>query len=120
MKQEFVDIFENTCGRNCRCLKEQREIREIALSYWPATIDSANRFAQVHLLIPRRVIGPVREFSGAIWRGSHGMPMRSSMACALPIAQSFWASPQSNPDRKSTRLNSSHANISYAVFCLKK
>src|SRR5258707_6713829 len=26
----------------------------------------------------------------------------------------------SEPDRKSTRLNSSHANISYAVFCLKK
>src|SRR5258707_13126885 len=32
------------------------------------------------------------------------------------------ASPRSDParDRKSTRLNSSHANISYAVFCLKK
>src|SRR3712207_7693892 len=28
--------------------------------------------------------------------------------------------PTSSPDRKSTRLNSSHANISYAVFCLKK
>src|SRR3712207_8663918 len=27
---------------------------------------------------------------------------------------------QVTPDRKSTRLNSSHANISYAVFCLKK
>src|SRR3712207_8280914 len=27
---------------------------------------------------------------------------------------------KSTPDRKSTRLNSSHANISYAVFCLKK
>src|SRR3712207_7070786 len=27
---------------------------------------------------------------------------------------------QSMVDRKSTRLNSSHANISYAVFCLKK
>src|SRR5438445_4108442 len=26
----------------------------------------------------------------------------------------------SRRDRKSTRLNSSHANISYAVFCLKK
>src|SRR3712207_7590749 len=26
----------------------------------------------------------------------------------------------STVDRKSTRLNSSHANISYAVFCLKK
>src|SRR3712207_8186805 len=29
-------------------------------------------------------------------------------------------SPPANVDRKSTRLNSSHANISYAVFCLKK
>src|SRR3712207_7394612 len=28
--------------------------------------------------------------------------------------------PGSSRDRKSTRLNSSHANISYAVFCLKK
>src|SRR3712207_7473194 len=27
---------------------------------------------------------------------------------------------KSGGDRKSTRLNSSHANISYAVFCLKK
>src|SRR3712207_8198881 len=27
---------------------------------------------------------------------------------------------QVGEDRKSTRLNSSHANISYAVFCLKK
>src|SRR3712207_7993167 len=29
-------------------------------------------------------------------------------------------SPVTGRDRKSTRLNSSHANISYAVFCLKK
>src|SRR3712207_8585825 len=28
--------------------------------------------------------------------------------------------PDEEGDRKSTRLNSSHANISYAVFCLKK
>src|SRR3712207_7071543 len=28
--------------------------------------------------------------------------------------------PEHQRDRKSTRLNSSHANISYAVFCLKK
>src|SRR3712207_7622772 len=36
-----------------------------------------------------------------------------------------WRNPGGPPqegrvDRKSTRLNSSHANISYAVFCLKK
>src|SRR5258707_6272321 len=30
------------------------------------------------------------------------------------------AGQHSRRDRKSTRLNSSHANISYAVFCLKK
>src|SRR3712207_8702786 len=30
------------------------------------------------------------------------------------------AGPPEDEDRKSTRLNSSHANISYAVFCLKK
>src|SRR5256884_3927379 len=30
------------------------------------------------------------------------------------------ADPQSRQDRKSTRLNSSHGYISYAVFCLKK
>src|SRR3712207_6885579 len=30
------------------------------------------------------------------------------------------AYPELLADRKSTRLNSSHANISYAVFCLKK
>src|SRR5438128_8633073 len=34
-----------------------------------------------------------------------------------PIAPAF-AKP--DPDRKSTRLNSSHGSISYAVFCLKK
>src|SRR3712207_8497178 len=33
-------------------------------------------------------------------------------------AQSVQSIPE--VDRKSTRLNSSHANISYAVFCLKK
>src|SRR3712207_8473786 len=37
----------------------------------------------------------------------------------LPLA---WTKPYGagRVDRKSTRLNSSHANISYAVFCLKK
>src|SRR5438034_10189407 len=35
-----------------------------------------------------------------------------------PVWASRWA--PSWPDRKSTRLNSSHTVISYAVFCLKK
>src|SRR2546430_12639505 len=32
----------------------------------------------------------------------------------------FWRHPCCERDRKSTRLNSSHSQISYAVFCLKK
>src|SRR3712207_4862314 len=38
--------------------------------------------------------------------------------CDAPLAP--LDEPPDRPDRKSTRLNSSHANISYAVFCLKK
>src|SRR3712207_7191839 len=43
----------------------------------------------------------------------------------VPGSRGHWANRQArlkggNLDRKSTRLNSSHANISYAVFCLKK
>src|SRR3712207_8322709 len=42
----------------------------------------------------------------------------------VPVAERL-RRPRGDPtgtpqDRKSTRLNSSHANISYAVFCLKK
>src|SRR5688500_19728421 len=44
-------------------------------------------------------------------------PMHSNKA--VPSTRS--GSPQrTTPDRKSTRLNSSHLVISYAVFCLKK
>src|SRR3712207_7290333 len=38
----------------------------------------------------------------------------------LPGQSSAHAPGTGAEDRKSTRLNSSHANISYAVFCLKK
>src|SRR3712207_8463089 len=38
----------------------------------------------------------------------------------LPIKTKFVTRAEQEGDRKSTRLNSSHANISYAVFCLKK
>src|SRR3712207_8507729 len=42
-----------------------------------------------------------------------GAPGRRHLATCAPL-------PVPDEDRKSTRLNSSHANISYAVFCLKK
>src|SRR2546426_7786589 len=39
---------------------------------------------------------------------------------ALYVRGGVCAAEDSGPDRKSTRLNSSHLVISYAVFCLKK
>src|SRR3712207_8113641 len=38
----------------------------------------------------------------------------------LEAAETMIGWDETGRDRKSTRLNSSHANISYAVFCLKK
>src|SRR5690625_5453358 len=37
-----------------------------------------------------------------------------------PITRKTWMYYHAESDRKSTRLNSSHVAISYAVFCLKK
>src|SRR5690625_6309206 len=51
-----------------------------------------------------------------------GAPMVSSRACSRASRAHPAYSMYSPPiiDRKSTRLNSSHVAISYAVFCLKK
>src|SRR3989442_11590171 len=49
--------------------------------------------------------------------------LRTLLHCAKSYPLSFHAildSSHKTPDRKSTRLNSSHVRISYAVFCLKK
>src|SRR5689334_24085405 len=47
---------------------------------------------------------------------------RARIACALPRGSRPSTRPRRElrSDRKSTRLNSSHSSISYAVFCLKK
>src|SRR3712207_6935337 len=43
-----------------------------------------------------------------------------TVATILKLREDGSPLPAGGVDRKSTRLNSSHANISYAVFCLKK
>src|SRR3712207_7319840 len=49
----------------------------------------------------------------------HGKELRFP-AFVEPALRFIAEHPELTADRKSTRLNSSHANISYAVFCLKK
>src|SRR5437899_5981026 len=47
-----------------------------------------------------------------------GEKSKRSFCKKLPAR--IWHEPSGDKDRKSTRLNSSHLGISYAVFCLKK
>src|SRR3712207_8968943 len=60
------------------------------------------------LVVYRRVKRP----SGGRYEDHQELPRNHSRAERVVHRRSL--------DRKSTRLNSSHANISYAVFCLKK
>src|SRR3712207_8024451 len=55
-------------------------------------------------------------------RGFRHRGVRDVRRLLLLVAEVHRADARRDPwqDRKSTRLNSSHANISYAVFCLKK
>src|SRR3712207_7942257 len=47
-------------------------------------------------------------------------PRRAEVADVQPLQLGGARRVVADQDRKSTRLNSSHANISYAVFCLQK
>src|SRR5258707_5735853 len=55
-------------------------------------------------------LGRDQEFHDAIEAAAMNLPSLAANAFRQVVAV----------DRKSTRLNSSHANISYAVFCLQK
>src|SRR3712207_7009402 len=59
-----------------------------------------------------RVVPTEVEARRLAWRGTRRLLV---LVAGSPVKQVV-----KTLDRKSTRLNSSHANISYAVFCLKK
>src|SRR5436309_10913199 len=70
------------------------------------------------IVLPRRVtrrLRPARMFYRMTWRVWSAVPRRMRPGGRRETFLSFYG-----PDRKSTRLNSSHVKISYAVFCLKK
>src|SRR5206468_5017309 len=57
----------------------------------------------------------VARVSSLIFASHSGLPHQNEYA--KPVSTAFFST---RSDRKSTRLNSSHDQISYAVFCLKK
>src|SRR3712207_7604103 len=81
---------------------------------------------------PRSTLFPYTTLFRSARLGPCGFP-RDAGNFVLPTAHQTWEAPvrrgeltpppvrgSQHGDRKSTRLNSSHVNISYAVFCLKK
>src|SRR5690606_41288331 len=65
------------------------------------------------LLLPRIAkVGALQEFGEHANRGEWRLELMRHLADEVRLL--------SRQDRKSTRLNSSHVKISYAVFCLKK
>src|SRR5690606_41199697 len=81
----------------------------------------------LHSFPTRRSSDLTRPCAGmTLTRGSRTLPARISAANSGGYRRSPTATRQpmseilAGKDRKSTRLNSSHVKISYAVFCLKK
>src|SRR2546430_13170924 len=67
---------------------------------------------------PRSTLFPYTTlFRSAGRQGFHG---RSLVPAGRPPRRVGFGDEAAGQDRKSTRLNSSHSQISYAVFCLKK
>src|SRR3712207_8584344 len=66
----------------------------------------------------------VSEYGASIWCDPHHWVPEAARVLRpggrLVFLVNAWLAVLCQEDRKSTRLNSSHANISYAVFCLKK
>src|SRR5207249_5020452 len=56
----------------------------------------------------------------SVWMVDPGPAEIGARAVPLTATHSTASPPTPSLDRKSTRLNSSHVSISYAVFCLKK
>src|SRR3712207_7596394 len=60
------------------------------------------------------------QLSAIVKKSNKSLSCLASIMKELPQVLVNAKVPNDKKDRKSTRLNSSHANISYAVFCLKK
>src|SRR5438309_11318293 len=70
---------------------------------------------------PRSTLFPYTTLFRSAYVGNHGLHL-PMVRDANPIYPTSFGpcGLASRTDRKSTRLNSSHSSISYAVFCLKK
>src|SRR3712207_7815084 len=73
-------------------------------------------FRSIYAPLRNRLFHSLQELNTAVEELLEKYNSRRMQGCDYSRIERFLAV----EDRKSTRLNSSHANISYAVFCLKK
>src|SRR5690606_40408238 len=69
---------------------------------------------------PRLSRGPAAIADPRLSRAPASIHRRAGRVVERVVRRVVAAATGGRPDRKSTRLNSSHVKISYAVFCLKK
>src|SRR5690606_42103413 len=88
--------------------------------FYPSFFFNATASTEIYTLSLHDAL-PISRRCGWRWRRlpSCSSPSRKCRGTHSPTLPPPLA-PHYQPDRKSTRLNSSHVKISYAVFCLKK
>src|SRR5437773_7617859 len=107
VKLKYLHCFNDRHGKP-HCFFRYRGKR------WPLPLPGTEGFATAYDALLKHIK------ANPLQIGSNVQFMPGSLAWAI---EKFLASPLYNEraeDRKSTRLNSSHITISYAVFCLKK
>src|SRR5258707_8476688 len=106
----------------CQTPEEAREIAGKMLGQTLVTHQTgpAGRVVNKVLVAESAQIGREIYFAILLDRATAAPLVVTSTEGGVEIETVAERSPEKIIDRKSTRLNSSHANISYAVFCLKK
>src|SRR2546430_15225557 len=100
------------------CLVDQNGIQPTHFGALPEQVAALNRaHMAVHALMVDALLTRNREAARAALLLD---PLSAAVCSPAEISAFFDEMWEAERDRKSTRLNSSHSQISYAVFCLKK
>src|SRR5689334_23520505 len=90
-------------------IDDSARVRVVIRFFFNATPATAIYTLSLHDALP--IFSNAALITAGPWNGTQYFSIKRFRKYCVPFQ---------GPDRKSTRLNSSHSSISYAVFCLKK
>src|SRR5438477_8766674 len=96
-------------GRNAQLIRQWAILKQIETNRWSTILD----MAEAHIVSTKTIR---RDLAALMEAGFPLYDERYEGKVYWRLNEEY----KGLPDRKSTRLNSSHMSISYAVFCLKK